>query len=331
MRRFLYILIVLMISLSVFSQADLPFEYGGPWGSFSMSGGNLTSNNDENYSSNSEHRMDETGHYVQLHFNTISDGIFSVKLIAKVGMGSWSGTVNLEESPDATIWSNLTTITSIGNNGTSVTPSVNLSSGTKYVRVFFSNKISGSNLGVDDFSVSGSPLPVTFSAIKVTSKSNRPFISFSTASETNNSHFDVERSADGRKFDVIGTIRGAGDSRDERRYEFVDERPIQGINYYRIKQTDYDGKYAYTETKSVRHIDKGSVVVSPRNTDGRLDISTDIDQYEVSVWNASGQRVSSFNALSGSQSIDISTLQSGVYFVKVTGLSNNETVRIVKY
>ena len=197
---------------------------------------------------------------------------------------------------------------------------------------FTNTSTAGSNsFRLDDIGLTNTVLPITWNRFSVENNGKSSLLSFSTASETNNSHFDIERSADGRNFEVIGTIKGAGDSRDERRYEFTDERPVQGINYYRIKQIDYDGKYSYSDTKSVRHIDKGIVVVAPRNTDGRLDITTDIDQYEVSVWNASGQQVSSFHALSGSQSIDISTLQSGIYFVKVTGLTSNETVRILKY
>ena len=77
-------------------------------------------------------------------------------------------------------------------------------------------------------------------------------ISWTTASETNNAYFTVERSGDGKDFNEIGVLPGAGNSRSERQYSFTDEQPTNGINYYRIRQTDFDGQYSYSPVESVR-------------------------------------------------------------------------------
>jgi len=114
-------------------------------------------------------------------------------------------------------------------------------------------------------------------------------------------------------------------------YEFVDEDPLTGINYYRIKQTDYDGKYSYSEIRSVRHKGDGNIHISPRNTDGRLTITTDLDQYHVMVYNIDGQEVQRFYSLTGDQTVSIDALQAGIYFVKVISGSESETMKIVKY
>ena len=169
-------------------------------------------------------------------------------------------------------------------------------------------------------------LPVAFSNFNTKMENEFSYLSFSTASETNNDYFTIERSGDGRSFDAIGEIKGAGNSNQELSYEFVDESPLAGINYYRIKQTDYDGAYSYTEIRSVRHQTK-NVIVSPNRTDGKLNVTSELDNYDVVIYNTGGQEVQRHMALSGDQSLSIESLQTGVYFVKVM----DQTIRILKF
>ncbi len=175
------------------------------------------------------------------------------------------------------------------------------------------------------------PLPIKIQSFEVFAKNNKSVLNLITASETNNDFFTIERSADGRNFDAIGEIKGAGNSSEELTYEFIDDSPLLGINYYRIKQTDFDGKYSYTEIKSVRHRGTASVTISPRSTEGRLDITTAMEDYSMVVYNGGGQEVQRFDALSGDQSVSIDALQAGIYFIKVTNGSESETLRIVKF
>lgn len=123
-------------------------------------------------------------------------------------------------------------------------------------------------------------------------------INYTTASETNNDFFTIERSVDGLVFQSIGKIDGAGNSSKEISYQFVDEKPMAGINYYRIKQTDFDGQYSYSDIKSVRFKGLNNMNVSPRTTEGQINISTDIENYSVEVFNGSGQSVTSHRYIS---------------------------------
>ncbi|PJF33793.1 MAG: hypothetical protein CUN57_01220, partial [Phototrophicales bacterium] len=80
-------------------------------------------------------------------------------------------------------------------------------------------------------------------------------LEWTTASEINNDYFTIERSFDGRNFESIGQVKGAGNSFEEINYSFVDES-IAGISsnrivYYRLKQTDYDGVFTYSDVISV--------------------------------------------------------------------------------
>jgi len=173
-------------------------------------------------------------------------------------------------------------------------------------------------------------LPVELINFIVSKSTTISHLSFTTASETNNSHFNIERSADARNFESIGEIKGAGNSSKEINYTFTDERPLPGINYYRIKQTDFDGQYSYSEIRSVRHKGISNVSITPRTTDGRVGIITELEDYSIAIYNAAGQEVKKITGMSLDQSISIETLHAGVYFVKINSGSESETVRIVK-
>lgn len=330
LNKFILIQFILLgFTSSVIGQADIPFFYDSNWGYLSMSNGNLTSNNADYYNLRAEHRLDATGDYVKLNVKTIQNGTFSVKLIAKVGSGSWTGTITLDVSEDDISWTNLETITTIGNNSTSITPSVSIPNNTNYIRVYFANKVSGSNIGVDDFNVT-STLPVTFTGFDVKPYNNNVLVSFSTASEQNNAHFEIERSQDGVNFNLAGYIKGSGNSLTAQHYRFVDEQPYNGISYYRIKQVDFDGKSSYTKIRNVR-IESNILKISPRNTDGRIDINTNDTSYDVNVYNIRGQKVYHFPTLFGTQSIFIDHLKPGLYFIEVNGIGFREIAKVVKF
>ncbi len=72
-----------------------------------------------------------------------------------------------------------------------------------------------------------------------------------TSSELNNDFFELQRSTTGESFEKIGTVKGAGTTVKETRYQFNDKSPVRGINYYRLKQVDFDGKHTYSDLVSI--------------------------------------------------------------------------------
>jgi hypothetical protein len=76
-------------------------------------------------------------------------------------------------------------------------------------------------------------------------------VEWSTASEINNDYFIVERSADGFHFEKLNVVDGAGNSTTLKSYSVIDEKPFNGISYYRLRQVDYDGKYFISDTRLV--------------------------------------------------------------------------------
>lgn len=82
-------------------------------------------------------------------------------------------------------------------------------------------------------------------------KSNKSSLTWATATELNNDFFQIERSPDGRTFEAIGLVNGAGTSYETLQYAFTDEKPLAGWNYYRLKQVDFDGQFAYSPVRAV--------------------------------------------------------------------------------
>jgi len=78
-------------------------------------------------------------------------------------------------------------------------------------------------------------------------------LSWSTASETNNDFFTIEKSTDGVSFEIVQLIDGAGHSNQPRNYKVIDADPWEGSSYYRLKQTDFDGAYEYSKLVGVQY------------------------------------------------------------------------------
>lgn len=94
-------------------------------------------------------------------------------------------------------------------------------------------------------------LPIKLKSFKAVMGKGISNLSFTTASEINNAGFDIERSADGITFEKIGWVDGHGSTTEEIHYTFTDTKPLFGINYYRLRQMDYDGRFEYSKIVNV--------------------------------------------------------------------------------
>ncbi|MDD2981841.1 MAG: hypothetical protein PHQ74_00500 [Crocinitomicaceae bacterium] len=102
-------------------------------------------------------------------------------------------------------------------------------------------------------------LPIELLSFTATAAKNQVNLTWITASEKNNDYFTIERTVDGLTFEEVGKVAGQGNSSLKNEYTFSDTRPKNGISYYRLKQTDYNGESEYFEVKSV-NIQKGDFV-----------------------------------------------------------------------
>ena len=76
-------------------------------------------------------------------------------------------------------------------------------------------------------------------------------LTWATASEINNDYFLVQHSSDGIRFDDLGTVVGAGTTTQSHSYDWMHDHPSAGVNYYRLKQVDFDGQFEYSPIRVV--------------------------------------------------------------------------------
>lgn len=175
---------------------------------------------------------------------------------------------------------------------------------------------SGSLYGFTGFAFSESNLPVELAYFTATKESNVVVLNWSTLSEENNAGFDIEQSVDGKDFEVIGRVEGEGNAVEKVDYSFVDENPANGINYYRLKQVDFDGAFEYSKIVSVEVEGEVKVSIFPNPTTDKLTINGDIQEVvNILVFNATGQVVYENTVrVDNQKEVDFSDLPAGNYF-----------------
>lgn len=201
--------------------------------------------------------------------------------------------------------------------------------GTRTIRIrLISRRVVGTdNDGyMDDLQlVSGSfPLPIELLKFNTIVNNNSKIESnWVTASEINNDYFTLERSIDAVDWEIVKDIDGAGNSSSLLNYNTIDENPFFGISYYRLKQTDFDGEYSYSQIKSV-NIEKfanSQIEIYPNPVNNYLTLSGDKTELsDIIIYNLLGQdvtRVTTQISNTGSKLvIDLTELNTGMYFIK---------------
>lgn len=174
-----------------------------------------------------------------------------------------------------------------------------------------------------------STLPVEMLSFRAACKEGEGELKWTTATETNNNYFSIERSTDGKEFQPIGKVYGAGNSSVSRSYEFIDNEIISnGILFYRIRQVDYDSQYEYFGLVSVRCNSSG-IEINPTVSDGVFFITGDISKAEISVCSVIGKNIFFGARQLLISAIDLSSQASGIYFVRIKTEQGVEVKKIV--
>ncbi len=101
-------------------------------------------------------------------------------------------------------------------------------------------------------------LPITLLSFDAEKQVNSVLLNWVTVSEINNDYFTIEKSMNGIDFVSVGTVKGSGNSTEKNEYNLVDAKPYNGVSYYRLKQTDYNGSFTYSELRVVEYKGKSS-------------------------------------------------------------------------
>ena len=214
----------------------------------------------------------------------------------------------------------------------------NASSKTRQTSLFFKSfNLTNKNIA----------LPIKLISFNASLNNNNVSLNWATASEVNNDYFTIERSKDGQNFEALLTKRGAGNSTVRRDYEANDPNPFQGYSYYRLKQTDYDGRFTYSKVETIKNkggndIDEAAVEITaispnPFGDEFKIDfILKQKTEVEISMVNTKGEIIfrETVIAEDGYNSYkfnDNKGLTSGYYFVSVSYKGQKVTKKILKY
>jgi hypothetical protein len=203
-----------------------------------------------------------------------------------------------------------------------VTSTSSPSSFNSFSRFTLGNRIGGTN-----------PLPIELLYFTASPVENTVELDWATASELNNSHYEIERSADGISYEYLETIAayGNGTSNSRQTYHTTDKAPYKGISYYRLKQVDKTGEFKYADVVSVEFSDKSYINLYPNPTSGILYIKTsdDYKNASVKITNIIGVEVISGGQVKTHNGVlDLSGLPSGIYHVVIENGGKTETVKI---
>lgn len=179
------------------------------------------------------------------------------------------------------------------------------------------------------------PLPVELIDFSVQAMENEVKLTWTTASETNNEFFTIERSLDGRTFEAVATILGNGTTTEISNYAYVDTNPERGLNYYRLKQTDFDGQFSYSDIKTAELKNNETIKVYPTLVCKVVNIETENDvdgETTITIRDLTGRDYKPIpvSSMANKIAFSLEDLNPGIYFVVVSTRTTVFTQKIIK-
>ncbi len=165
-------------------------------------------------------------------------------------------------------------------------------------------------------------LPVELVSFSAKKEQEAVVLKWQTASETNNEGFEVGHSTAGRDWEYLGFVAGYGNSASAHDYFFTHENPSNGINYYRLRQTDFDGQYDYSDIRSVEFAgtdEQLRVFPNPAGSRANIQFPGGFEEASLLVTDMGGQIVFEQKLEAGRplQSINVKAWPTGSYLVQV--------------
>jgi hypothetical protein len=191
----------------------------------------------------------------------------------------------------------------------------------------------------EDYIGNLTPVPVKLIKFIAFKKDNIGKLEWTTASEINNDYFEIQKSLDAANWNPIGTVQGQGNTSKLTHYYFDDLNLVTGVNYYRLKQIDFDGKFEYSEVRLISTVSSNSMIVYPNPTRDELNVTLkgtarNKSINEIIITDELGRILSlDYKQITADNSVeytyDFSLLTAGVYFITLHHDNVIETKRIV--
>lgn len=178
------------------------------------------------------------------------------------------------------------------------------------------------------------PLPVRWASFTASAKANNVVLNWETATEINNSGFAIERSHDGRAWSELSFVKATAANGSGSTYSHVDFAPMQGTNYYRLRQVDFDGKFSFSQIRQVNFNGKvEAVAVYPNPARQQLQVVANefTGKGNYTIMDMQGRQVQSgvFPQLQTPMQIGLNKLAPGIYSIVLRDGTKTETVRFI--
>ncbi len=191
---------------------------------------------------------------------------------------------------------------------------------------------SGNNSAViATYTTAGGPLPISLFSFNANKNTSTVSLNWKTSSEVNSNRFEVETSTDGTSWKTIGNVAAAGVSISERNYDFIHHNPLNGVNYYRLKQIDNGESFKYSQTRTVTFTGTTDIKVMPNPTTDRLIITANRNvRFEsVTVFNLDGKLMETNQKFQSGNSIDMRSYPTGIYMIKIIDDAGKTDIKTV--
>ena len=195
------------------------------------------------------------------------------------------------------------------------------------------NSFSGGGGGAGGGGSGASFLPVEMLFFTAKPTNEAVQLDWATASELDNEGFEIEKSLDGQRWQVLGFVKGYGTTTERQNYSFLDERVTAGINYYRLKQLDHDGNFEYSDVRSINvKADANSTYLHlyPNPVSNELTVESGAGM--IYIYNQMGVVLKQVEATNSINTLDIQTLPAGQYkalFITTDGhVKSNSFVKL---
>lgn len=191
----------------------------------------------------------------------------------------------------------------------------------------------GTSQNAGEQSANCKPMPVRLVSFSAQKSDNVVLLEWVTAAETDNKGFDIERSEDAKNWKQIGAVRSQsaeGNSSQKLNYQFLDMQPETGMNYYRLKQTDFDGTYEYSRVRPVM-FGNPHISIVPNPSDDFVVVSGLSSGTMLRMYDLTGKVVYAATAAGESHTVDLGGMTQGIYLINIIDNKGNKTVKkIVK-
>lgn len=180
-----------------------------------------------------------------------------------------------------------------------------------------------------NFGLGNTATPVTLMSFAVHKKQHTALLVWATASEQDSKGFEVERSADGRSWSAIGFVASLsenGKSTLKLEYSYTDNNPLNGRNYYRLKQTDHNGTYAYSNVEMISLDKLKAIDIYPNPATDKISIAGLDREASVSVYDVSGKLLLQLKADNPVVQVSLSSLDLGMYYVRIVDQEGSTSV-----